>query len=104
MGGKSRAAAGRRTATTRSPGSSTLSRSGLVAGQAVEVFQRHLAPAALALDLDDGVERHERHAEIGRVGGDAGVAPAEHGVQPVLAAARVAAGAGLRLLQALAAS
>ena len=54
-------------------------------------------PAA-AFDLDHGVERDQRHAEIGRVGGDAVLAPAEHGVQPVLAAARVAAGAGLALV------
>ena len=37
-------------------------------------------------DLDHGVERHQRHAEVGRMRGDAGVAPAEDGMEPVLAA------------------
>ena len=64
----------------------------------MQLVERDLAPARPALDLDDGVERDERHAEIRRVRGDAVLAPAEHGMQPVLAAARVAARAGLALV------
>ena len=71
---------------------------GRVAGQAVQRLERDLAPAVPALDLDDGVERDQRHAEIGRMGGDAGLAPAEHGMQPVLAVAGIAARAGLALV------
>ena len=85
-------------ATISSPGSSTRLALRRVAGQAMERLERDLAPAAAALDLDHGVERHQRHAEIGRMGGDAVLAPAEHRVQAVLAAARVAAGAGLALV------
>lgn len=57
-----------------------------------------LATTALAFDLDDGVERHQRHAEVGRVRRDAAVAPAKHGVGAVLAVAGVAAAAGLALV------
>ncbi len=85
-------------ATIRSPGSSTLSRSGAVAGQTMKLLERNLAPSASALDLDHRIERDQRHAEVRGVRGDAGVAPAEHGVRAVLAAARVAAGTGLALV------
>src|SRR3981189_1565409 len=68
---------------------------GRVARQTVKRLDRNLAPAGSALDLHDGVEGRERHAEIRRVGGDAGVAPAEHGVQSVLAAAGIATRARL---------
>ena len=68
---------------------------GRVARQAMKRFKRDLAPARLAFDLDDGVERDQRHAEIGRMGRDAALAPAQDGVQPVVAAAGVAAGAGV---------
>ena len=68
---------------------------GRVAGQTMKGLDRDLAPAGSALDLHDGVERDQRHAEIRRVGGDAGLAPAEHGVQSVLAVAGVAARARL---------
>ncbi len=44
------------------------------------------------------VEGGERDAEIGRVGGDALLGPAKDGVEAVLAAERVAAGAGFALV------
>ena len=44
-----------------------------------------------ALDLDRGIERDQRHAEVGRMRRDAGVAPPEHGMQAVFAMTRVAA-------------
>ena len=66
-----------------------------LAGQPVEFLQRHMTAALAALDLDDGVQSHQRHAEVRGMGGDAGRAPAEHGVVPVLAGERVAAGAEL---------
>ena len=68
---------------------------GRVAGQAVKRLDRDLAPAGSALDLHDRVERDQRHAEIRRMGGDAGLAPAEHGVQSVLAVAGIATRARL---------
>ena len=61
-----------------------------VAGQTIKRLERDLAPAGPALDLDDGVERDQRHAEIRRVRGDAGLAPAEHSVKTVLAMAGIA--------------
>ena len=70
------------------------------AGQQVEFFEPHLAPARLPLDFDHGVERGERHAEIGRMRGDAGLAPTQDSVQAVLAAARVAARTRLPLVAA----
>ena len=69
-----------------------------IAGQAMEGLERHLAPPRRALDLDPGVERDERDAEIGRVRRDAALAPAEHGVMPRIPAPRVAARAGLALV------
>ena len=65
-----------------------------LARQPVQIFQPHLAPPALTLDLHHRVERDERHTEVGRVGCDARIAPAEHGVQAVFAVPGVAAGAG----------
>jgi len=41
---------------------------GRLAGQVVKRLQRHLASSGLAFDLDNGVERDQRHAEIRRVG------------------------------------
>ena len=90
-GETARASAGKRTATISSPGSSTLSRSGVSPGRRWNVSSGISRRPALAFDLDDGIERDQRHAEIGRMGGDAALAPAEHRVQPVLAAAGVAA-------------
>src|SRR5260221_201471 len=69
-----------------------------MAGQTVKGLDRNLAPAGSALNLHDSVERDERHAEIRRVGGDAGIAPAQHGVQSVLAAVGIATGARLALV------
>ena len=67
--------------------------------------QRNVAAARVAGDLDDGVERRQCHAEIRRVGGDAMLAPAEHRMKPVVAAAaRRSRRPGVRLLQALAGS
>src|SRR5258708_14132783 len=61
-----------------------------VARQAMKRLERNLAPPGSALDLHDRIEGDERHAEIRWMGGDAGLAPAEHGVQSVLAAAGLA--------------
>ena len=61
-------------------------------GQPVKVFDRDLAPPGPAFDLDDGIEGDERDAEVRRMCRNAGVAPAKHGVQTVLAVTRVAAG------------
>src|SRR6202048_3812069 len=71
---------------------------GRIAGQAMKRLERNLAPAGSALDLHDGVEGGQRHAEIRRVGGDAGVAPAEHGVQSILAVTGIATRARLALV------
>src|SRR5271165_3091634 len=65
------------------------------AGQAVKLFERDLAPATFAFDLDHGVERHERHTEVRRMRRDAALAPADDRVQAVLALQRVAACAWL---------
>ena len=64
---------------------------GRVARQPVKRLERDLPPPCSAFDLDDGVERDQRYAEIGWVGRDAAFAPSHDGVQPVLAAAGVAA-------------
>ena len=61
-------------------------------------FERDLAPARSAFDLDHGVERDQRDAEVRRVRRDAALAPPDDGVKPVLAAAGVAARAGLALI------
>ncbi len=58
---------------------------GRIAGQTVKGLERNLAASAAAFDLDNRVERDQRHAEIGWMRGDAGVAPAEHGMEAVLA-------------------
>src|SRR6266702_1034659 len=60
---------------------------GRSAGQTMQRFKCDLAPAIFALDLHRRIEGNERHAKIRRMGGDAGLAPAEHGVQPILAVA-----------------
>ena len=69
-----------------------------LAGQAIECLQCNLTPAGSTLDFDDSVERYQGHAEVRRMGGDAGFAPAEHGVQPILAATGVATAARLTLV------
>src|SRR5579872_3419961 len=64
---------------------------GRVARQAIKVFQRNFALSFIAFDLDDGVKGDERHAEIGRMRCDAGLAPSEYGMQTIFAVASVAA-------------
>jgi len=64
------------------------------AGQTVKRLHRDLAPAMPAFDLRDRVESRQRHAEIGRVGRDTVVAPAEHRVKTVVATAGIAARSG----------
>ena len=66
-----------------------------VSGQSVKVFERNLAPARPAFDLDDSIERGERHTEVGRMRRDAMLAPTENRLQAILAMERVAAGARL---------
>src|SRR5258708_4060271 len=68
---------------------------GRVARKTMKRLDRNFARAGFALDLHERVERDQRHTEIRRVGGDAGLAPAEYGVQSVLAAAGIAAGVRL---------
>src|SRR5712675_1704187 len=68
---------------------------GRASGQTVEALERNLAAPRPALDLDHGVECDERDAEIGGVRRDAALAPPEHGMQPGVAAARLAPCAGL---------
>ena len=67
----------------------------IVAGETKKVLDRHRAPAARTHDLDGGVERDQRHGEVRRMRGDAGLAPSENGVAAVLALAGIAAGTGL---------
>src|SRR3954447_22769717 len=71
---------------------------GLVPRETVERLERDLAAAGAALRLDHGVERRQRDTEVGRVRCDAALAPAEHGVQAVLAAKGIATAAGLALV------
>ncbi len=65
------------------------------AGEAVEVGDRDLAAG---VGLDDGVESDQRDRHVGRVGRDAGRAPAEDGELAVAAGNGGAAGAGLALV------
>src|SRR5262245_44565155 len=46
-----------------------------IAGQAMQVFKRKLAPTVRAFDLDDSIEREQRHAQIRWMRGDAALAP-----------------------------
>src|ERR1700730_16592970 len=66
--------------------------------QSVKTFKRDLPPPCAAFDLDNGVERDQRYAEIGRVRRDAAFAPPHYGVKPVLAAAGVTARTGIALI------
>jgi hypothetical protein len=70
---------------------------GRVARQQEEVLRRDLASRAV-LHIHDGVEGDQRHREVAGMGGDAGVADAEHGVAAVDALHRRAAGAGVPLV------
>ena len=62
-----------------SPGSIACSRSGVVAGQQEEIVDRDLALA----EMNDRIEGDQRDGEIAGIGGDAGLAGAEHGVAAV---------------------
>ena len=76
------------------PGGRLVSRCGPVAGQSVEVGQRH-AVFAVGVDVDDvGVERGHGDGHVGRVDGDAVLGGAEDGVVADVAADGRAAGAG----------
>ena len=63
-----------------------------VSRQAVQILDPDFTPASPAFDFDDGIQRHQGHAEIGRVGGDAGFAPAQHRMKSVVAMTGTAAG------------
>ena len=69
-----------------------------VARQPVKLFERDLPSPRFAFDLDNSVERDERHAEIRRMCRDAALAPPQYGVKPVLAAAGVTARTGIALI------
>src|SRR6267154_5183315 len=71
---------------------------GRVAGQTMKRLDRDLAPAGSALDFHNRVERDQRHAEIRRMGGDAGLAPAEYGMQSILAVTGIATRARFALV------
>src|SRR6267154_4960913 len=68
---------------------------GRVAGETVKCLHRNFAPAGSALDFHNSVEGDQRHAEIRRMGGDAGLAPAEYGMQSILAVTGIATRARL---------
>src|SRR5262245_27062301 len=61
----------------------------------MERFERNLPSARPALDFDNGVERDRMDAESGRMCREATLAPSQDGGQPVVAAACVAARAGI---------
>jgi hypothetical protein len=64
----------------------------------VKRLERNLALARFAFNLEDSVERDQRHAEIRRMRRDAALAPSHDGVQPVVAAAGIAARARIALI------
>jgi hypothetical protein len=64
---------------------------GPVAGDDVELGHRNAALGVDALDVHDGVERHERNAQIGGVHSDAVLARPEDRVHPCCAGDRRAA-------------
>ena len=66
--------------------------------QPVKLFERDLPPPRFAFDLDNSVERDQRHAEIRRMCRDAALTPPQYGVKPVLAAAGVTARTGIALI------
>src|SRR6185437_656879 len=69
-----------------------------IAGEQMKLLERDAALAVRAVHDHDGVERNQRHGEIGGVRGDAMVAAAEHGMEAVLALERGAAAARLALV------
>src|SRR5579883_843055 len=60
--------------------------------------ERYSPVAARARDLDAGIERNQCLREVARVGGDAAVADAEHGVTAIESLHRRATGAGIALV------
>src|SRR5712675_3281470 len=71
---------------------------GRVARETVKRLHRNFALAGLALDFHNSVEGDQRHAEIRRMGGDAGLAPAEYGMQSILAVTGIATRARFALV------
>src|SRR6266436_3370734 len=71
---------------------------GRIAGETVKRLDRNLALAGSALDFHNSVEGDQRHAEIRRMGGDAGLAPAEYGMQSILAVTGIATRARFALV------
>jgi hypothetical protein len=71
----------------------------IIARLAVEHGERYLARAT-GLGQDHGIERQQRHGHVSGIGGDAGVAGAEHGMDAVEPIARGATEPASRLLQA----
>ena len=63
-----------------------------VAGQPMQLGQRHRTLPAWPTHLDGCIERDQRNREVGRVGGDAVVAGTEHRMPTVLSTNRGAAG------------
>ncbi len=62
-----------------------------VAGESMQRLEGDFSEPVGTFHLHHRVQGHQRHAEVRRVGGDAGLAPAEDGVQPGLPQPRVAA-------------
>src|SRR6266853_6271865 len=71
---------------------------GRVAGETVKRLDRNLALAGSALDFHNSVEGDQRYAEFRRMGGDAGLAPAEYGMQSILAVTGIATRARFALV------
>lgn len=69
-----------------------------IAGQPVELRERDHAVAKRATDMNLRVQQRQRHAYVGRVRRDAGVAGAEDGVHAILAVDGGAAAARLALI------
>ncbi len=61
----------------------------LIARQGVERLKVDFAGALRSLDLDHRIQGDKRHAEVGGMDGDAMLAPAEHGVETILALERI---------------
>ena len=83
-----------------SPGCERVLALGAIAGQQMEVRKGAVDALAAAAQLDahDRVERGQRDAHVGRMRRDAVLAPAEHGVNAVVAVYRAAADPGLALV------
>src|SRR5258708_28182159 len=71
-----------------------------VSRELMEVGERDAPYSANALHFDECVKRGERHAHIGRVGGDAVVTRSENGSRAIEPFESVATGAGLTLIAA----